>query len=250
MALKAVIFDLGNTLITYPNPDEVSKRFHEKAAEIAADEMLPRLDYTNLLKKLSEKYLEARESSFETLREATFAESLKVALKEMDIEISPVDEMYILEDLYEEFFRTEAKLIDGALEILDFLEVSRLKIAVISNTPWFGGEHYWDMDSLGIVNMRPGGREFPVYFSSQEGLRKPHPELFRKALRELNVTPDEAIYIGDNFSRDVVGPNSIGMKAIWISTKPVPEGQTLNGWQVTNLIEAKTLIETLTKEEI
>lgn len=247
MTLKAVLFDLGNTLITYPNPDEVIPRFHEMAAEITADEMLPKLDYSTLLKKLAEKYLELRQTSFQTLKEATFAEGLKLALQDLGLEMSPLDQMYVLENLYDEFFSSEAKVIPGALEILDFLEASQLQIAVISNTPWVGSGHYWDMDNLDIVDIR-SGREFPVYWSSQEGIRKPHPELFRKALRKLNVAPDEAIYVGDNFSRDVVGPNSIGMKAIWISTKPIPEGQTLNGWQVADLVAAKAVVETLIKE--
>ncbi|MBI3633655.1 MAG: HAD family hydrolase [Candidatus Vogelbacteria bacterium] len=243
MALKAVIFDLGGTLVSYPNPDKVSKHFYEKAAEIA-DEGMPKMDYQTLLKKLSEKYLEARQVSFQNLKEATFAESLKAALKELGVEMASNDQEYLLEILYGEFFGDQSKLIEGAEEILSAFRKARLQIGLISNTPWPGVAHWGDMYYWGIMDYFHKG-----YFSSYEGIRKPHPELFRKVLREMKLTPDEAIYVGDNFSRDVVGPNSIGMKAIWISTKSVPEGQTLNGWQVASLMEVKALVETLTKEE-
>ncbi|MBI3632844.1 MAG: hypothetical protein HY226_00975, partial [Candidatus Vogelbacteria bacterium] len=113
MALKAVIFDLGGTLVSYPNPDEVSKHFYEKAAEIAYEGM-PRMDYQTLLRKLSEKYLEARQVSFKNLKEATFAESLKAALKELGVEMASNDQEYLLEILYGEFFGDQSKLIEGA----------------------------------------------------------------------------------------------------------------------------------------
>jgi putative hydrolase of the HAD superfamily len=53
-----------------------------------------------------------------------------------------------------------------------------------------------------------------VVVSADEGWRKPHPSLFYKALRELGVTADEAIFVGDSPLHDIGGAQSVGMRAV------------------------------------
>jgi putative hydrolase of the HAD superfamily/5'-nucleotidase len=53
-------------------------------------------------------------------------------------------------------------------------------------------------------------------FSSDHRRIKPSRYLFAKALEGLQCDPDETLYVGDNFKRDVVGAKSAGMGAIWI----------------------------------
>lgn len=50
--------------------------------------------------------------------------------------------------------------------------------------------------------------------SGNVGFQKPHPEIFRSALRSLNVSAEECVYVGDVYSIDYVGATSAGMKAI------------------------------------
>lgn len=53
-----------------------------------------------------------------------------------------------------------------------------------------------------------------VVVSSHEGWRKPHPSLFEKALRELDVRADEAVFVGDSIYHDVAGAKACGMRAV------------------------------------
>jgi len=46
------------------------------------------------------------------------------------------------------------------------------------------------------------------------GVQKPHPEIFRAALRSLDVLAEESVYIGDVYSIDYVGARAVGMQAI------------------------------------
>ena len=53
-----------------------------------------------------------------------------------------------------------------------------------------------------------------VVVSADEGWRKPHRSLFERALRELNVTPGEAVFVGDSPLHDIGGAQSAGMRAV------------------------------------
>ncbi len=59
-----------------------------------------------------------------------------------------------------------------------------------------------------------------VVFSDELGRdrRKPHPAPFRLALDRLQVTPAQAIYIGDHPEKDVLGPLAAGIRAIRVLT--------------------------------
>ena len=46
------------------------------------------------------------------------------------------------------------------------------------------------------------------------GYEKPHPEIFRQALRTMDATPGESLYVGDVYSVDYVGATGAGMQAV------------------------------------
>lgn len=49
-----------------------------------------------------------------------------------------------------------------------------------------------------------------------EGVRKPDPEIFRRALSRLGVEPSRAVYLGDIPGVDVAGAHAAGMKAVLV----------------------------------
>src|ERR1035438_50233 len=46
------------------------------------------------------------------------------------------------------------------------------------------------------------------------GHEKPHPAIFEAALREMNASPAESLYVGDVYSVDYVGARQAGMQAV------------------------------------
>ena len=52
-----------------------------------------------------------------------------------------------------------------------------------------------------------------IIISSEEGIRKPEPELYRLALNRLGVRPDESLFIDDE-PRYIDGARALGMHAI------------------------------------
>lgn len=53
-----------------------------------------------------------------------------------------------------------------------------------------------------------------VITPDNDGNKKPHPSLFRRALSELRVRPEQTIMVGDNPAADLLGAKRIGMKTI------------------------------------
>ncbi|ASJ07247.1 TIGR02253 family HAD-type hydrolase [Thermococcus pacificus] len=54
-----------------------------------------------------------------------------------------------------------------------------------------------------------------VFISDHLGVKKPHPKIFRKALRKMGVEPGEAIMVGDRLYSDIYGAKQVGMRTVW-----------------------------------
>jgi HAD superfamily hydrolase (TIGR01509 family) len=65
------------------------------------------------------------------------------------------------------------------------------------------------------------------------GYEKPHPEIFRHALKQMNAAPEESLYVGDVYSVDYLGATGAGMQAILMDVpgaycnKGLPRVETL-----------------------
>ena len=49
-----------------------------------------------------------------------------------------------------------------------------------------------------------------VTVSRVTGYRKPHPEIFRISLRQMQVKAEDCVYVGDTISRDIIGAKGAG----------------------------------------
>src|SRR5262249_4914855 len=58
-----------------------------------------------------------------------------------------------------------------------------------------------------------------ILVSSEMGLRKPHPLLFRTALAQLDLPATAVWYVGDLPDRDIVGAKGVGMTSIWFNPR-------------------------------
>jgi putative hydrolase of the HAD superfamily len=53
-------------------------------------------------------------------------------------------------------------------------------------------------------------------YSAREGLTKPQPELFHRALASLGVKAENCFFVGDGDNRELEGAKDVGLKAIMI----------------------------------
>jgi len=69
------------------------------------------------------------------------------------------------------------------------------------------------------------------------GHEKPHPEIFRQALKAMNAKPEESLYVGDMYWVDYLGATGAGMQAVLMDVpgayveKGVPRVESLEELQ-------------------
>jgi putative hydrolase of the HAD superfamily len=105
-------------------------------------------------------------------------------------------------------------------EILAQLK-TRYRLAVVSDA----------QSAYGLPELRAAGlAEYfaPIIISGDYGYRKPDPRLYRAALTELDVSPEQAIFIGNDRYRDVHGARRVGMKTILFCPNGNPGGPPEN----------------------
>jgi putative hydrolase of the HAD superfamily len=54
------------------------------------------------------------------------------------------------------------------------------------------------------------------------GYLKPHPTIFKAALKQLGVLPEETVFVGDNPTADIAGAQAVGLRAILRIAHRVP----------------------------
>lgn len=80
-----------------------------------------------------------------------------------------------------------------------------------------------DIQRLKIAQSGLGDAFDAVTISGVIGAGKPDPACFRHVLGELQVAPEDAVMVGDNWRRDVEGATALGMRAVWITMgRPLP----------------------------
>lgn len=124
-----------------------------------------------------------------------------------------------INDDYIERIMQKGTLIDGAIELLDYLK-PKYNIHILSNG--FTEMQYIKMETAGL-----SGYFDKVILSDEVGVNKPHPDLFTHALKEIGVNKDNVMMIGDNLFTDIEGAYNSGIDQIWFNPahKPVKDFQ-------------------------
>ena len=92
-------------------------------------------------------------------------------------------------------------------EMLQGLQDLGMKLGIVSNTAAL----YQVFDILEEYGIRDYFRD--VTLSSVTGFRKPDPNIFQVALRQLQSAPEQCVYVGDTVSRDIIGSKRAGFAA-------------------------------------
>jgi putative hydrolase of the HAD superfamily len=100
-----------------------------------------------------------------------------------------------------------------ARSTIDALGRAGITVLIVTNSDGHAAENLRD---AGICQSAPGPGAVvrDVIDSGVVGSAKPHPAIFRAALRRAGVGPAEAVHVGDMVSTDVVGAAAAGIVPI------------------------------------
>jgi putative hydrolase of the HAD superfamily len=213
--LQAVLFDWGHTLMDWNWDDALLESGHRAGLEAvsASPEKAP---------ALTERYrAEAAFFDWEAPEEIEYAPLVRTMLAEVGVE---VDEEGLSRFLLAEHaaWAPARRVASMSGVLLDSLRDRGLKTGLVSNA-WDPG---WilerDLEDMGLLE-----RLDVTVFSSEVGVRKPRPEIFRRALDALGISPQDALFVGDRLEADVRGARDVGMRtvqAMWFRAEESDDG--------------------------
>ena len=192
--IKAIIFDLDNTLLDFVK----MKQFSVKAAITAMNEAGLDVDEKKAYEDIFDLYIERgweNQQVFDDYLNQTVGEVSNKILAAGIVSYRRAREATLL--VYPNVNKALIQLIKMGINL-----------AVVSDAP--SREAWMRLYYLNLHHVFD-----PVLTFDDTGVRKPSPKPFQMALDYLKIKPNEAIMIGDWPERDVVGAKEIGMKTIF-----------------------------------
>ncbi|HEY9185438.1 MAG TPA: YjjG family noncanonical pyrimidine nucleotidase [Salegentibacter sp.] len=218
--IEHIYFDLDHTLWDFDKNSALAfeQMFNQRKIPIRIEDFLE--VYVPVNYKYWELYRE-NQISKDDLRIGRLKDSFE--LLKMETSAKTIEELSID---YIEFLPENNHLLDGSLEILNYLEAS-YELHIITNG--FEEVQHKKLHNSGI------SKYFTSVTTSEEaGVKKPHSLIFETALNKARAIPSKSLMIGDNLIADVKGAQAYGMSAIYFDyyrKKEKIEGrqiQTLN----------------------
>jgi putative hydrolase of the HAD superfamily len=190
--IKALLFDLDGTLL---DRDESVKRFidcqYVRLNSVVGH--IPRETYKNRFIELDQRGYVWKDKVYQQL------------VNEFQISETTWEEL--LQDYIAEF-KHQCVPFPNLITTLERLKTCNIRLAIITN-----GRGQFQLDNIKALGIE---KYFDtILISEWEGIKKPDPEIFKRALKQLNVSPQQSLFVGDHPENDVKAAQNIGMKGIW-----------------------------------
>lgn len=250
--VKAVLFDLGDTLWHFPAMPPV---------EVIRGETMRRV--SQLVKgwgyeMTGERRFLGRDVRFaieEETSRAFHGDCIDPGYPEICRRVAARHEMQITAeqgaDLWEAWNLGGAflgrRLFPDVLETLGWLRDRGYRLGAVTNRGYSGPRFHEEMRDLGLDDL------FEITVVSCDlGYMKPHPRIFQYTLEAMGIEAQEAVMVGDNLRADVEGPKTLGMRAIWrrppagepveaTEDEPESEGPLLPDFAIESIGDLKSL---------
>jgi putative hydrolase of the HAD superfamily len=199
--VRAVIFDLWDTLVAWPIDEAARLRERMAALVGVADD--------EFMRRWSEMY---RASQTGPLADAY--RTLGVPHDRVEAEVAE----------RHEFARRVLRPRPGATDVLAKLRQRGVKLAVLSVCSEEVPATWPQTELAGLFDVET--------FSSDCGLMKPEPEIYLRTAHALDVEPEDCFFVGDGANDELAGAERVGMTPVLF----LPDGTTshwpeVRGWQ-------------------
>jgi putative hydrolase of the HAD superfamily len=194
MPLRALFFDVGNTLL-FPNRERMLRPLHQRGG-FPSDEQLREIE------RQTKREFDVLEQGDSSVDHGFWQIYYSHLLDQLSIKDETLRQELVT------LTRISANWCDirpGTREALLRL-AEKYRLAVISNAD---GKIAEVLGRTGIADCFE-----TITDSGIVGKEKPHPAIFAAALSSLGVPPQESLYIGDVYSVDYVGATRVGMQGM------------------------------------
>lgn len=212
IAPDTILFDLGHTLIDFRTSKEalleIYVEVHRRLSHVLHDAIPSAEELTECLPGKISEIIDTSYKSPRALEELQMSDVLSEAFGSYGLKL-PEDVMDEMLQFEHRSLSRSMVLAEGTGDVLNQLKSWGFKIGLVSNITNLAALLRLDLHRLGILQYFDA-----TIFSSEIGLRKPHPNIYYSALEGVGAEPTQAIFVGDRIREDVIGPQSLGMQAL------------------------------------
>lgn len=219
---RAILFDLDGTLL---DRDKSVKKFidsqYDRLNKVLG--FIPKKQYIQRLFELNNH----------GLREEVY----KQLVNEFKFPDITWEELF---DDYVENFKDHCTPFPNLMSMLEELRNRKIALGMITN-----GRGQFQMDKIKALGIEPYFDA--ILISEWEGIRKPDPEIFYRALQKLTASPDLSIFVGDHPENDIKAAQNAGMKGVW--KRDSVRGNIEADAIIDDLAEIPSIIDELIKKD-
>jgi len=206
----AVLFDLGNTLVSYYTSAQWPGILDRCIGEVAAylrDAGRLRVDAESLPERVQAERPERPDHRVKPL-EGRLARIFGLS----EDELAGQPGLEVCRRFLGPIFAL-ARRYDDALPTLAELRRRGIRTGILSNTPWGSPAEPWraELDRHGLM-----AAVDVVVFCRDVGWRKPARQPFDHILSRLGLAAGQCLFVGDDPGWDIAGPEAVGMEAVLI----------------------------------
>ncbi|MFH1662830.1 MAG: HAD family hydrolase [Chloroflexota bacterium] len=203
--IKAVFFDLYQTLINYnpPREEQLARIISDYGIEVTADALRRPMVIADefIYEENSRLPISKRNKEGQN---TLFTEYQAILLKEAGI--NPTPELILNNMVKMQQIKFNRVLFDDVLPALKQLKQNGIILGLISNI---------DSDIAPLFDKLELAPLLKVAVTSRDsGYYKPQPEIFKEAARQAGVKAEESMYIGDQYQIDVLGAKEARMQGV------------------------------------
>jgi putative hydrolase of the HAD superfamily len=138
-----------------------------------------------------------------------------------------------LGNMYIQISPRKTNLMNGTMEILDYLKAKSYALHIITNG--FSEVQFVKLDNCGLSPY------FTQIVTSEEvGQKKPHPDVFEYALQKADAPRNRSLMIGDDIHVDVKGALDIGMDQVYYNPLQKETGPAT--YEISDLLELREIL--------
>jgi putative hydrolase of the HAD superfamily len=204
--IRAVLFDLGNTLAAYYHADEF-RSILERSLRNVLDELQHRGHASRDFDAVLAAALRLNQEPND-LRVRPLAGRLATLL---DVATTDEELLDVLSARFLEPVFALGRRYDDSLPVLDHLRAAGIRTGIVSNSPWGSPPSLWRAE-LGRLELLDAV-DINV-FCGDVGWRKPAKAIFDRAAGLIGIPPAECAFVGDDLRWDFEGATAAGMHPI------------------------------------
>jgi HAD superfamily hydrolase (TIGR01549 family) len=198
MQTRAILWDVGGTLVDFASTLPTAVRSRLSACGVdhsrVSDDRIEQT-YTAFI---------AAERTWRTIEHEQEAETQWLHDLLADTGLDPETISRVSQEMRRYF--NLYKPVEGIPELLAELRARGTKLAIVSNWPPSLPEFLQHHALLPFFDA--------VIYSAQDGIHKPDPQIFLRALSVMHASPEDSIFIGNDLVQDIAGAKSLAMRTI------------------------------------